>query len=73
MIIIKDLVQPIIIGVELLKAFEGVLDFKNGELSFNRNEKSSIPATATLTIRDTQKVDESTDNTIYPLEPNRNC
>ena len=50
--------------------FEGVLDFKNGEVSFNRNEKSSIPATAKLTIQDIQKVDESADKTIFPLEPN---
>ena len=70
MMIIKDLVQPLIIGVEFLKAFDGVLDFKSGEVSFNQNEKLSIPATAKLTIQDNQKVDESTDKTIYLLEFN---
>lgn len=35
MVIIKDLVQPLLIGVEFLKVFEGVLDFKSGEVSFN--------------------------------------
>ena len=34
-IIIKDLVQPLMIGVEFFKAFEGVLDFKNAEVNFN--------------------------------------
>lgn len=66
MMIIKDLVQPLIIGVEFFKVFKGVLHFKKGEVSFNKNENFSIPATAKLTIRDNQKVDESI---IYLLEP----
>ena len=71
MMIIQDLVQPLIIAVEFLKPFDGVLDFKSGDVSLNQNEKSSILlATAKLTIRDNQKVDESTDKTIYLLEFN---
>ena len=61
--------SSLIIRAEFLKVFKGILHFKKGEVSFNRNENFSIPATAKLTMRDNQKVDESTDKTIYPLEP----